>query len=240
MKIGVIGLRGSGKDTAAAFIARETGFLRTAFASHIKQVVAQAFGIDPDCRETKEVGFEFGEEGLRKLFDSHCRLMISLLQVEGFGTLRYASCVQVFDFVEFRRTFLETDGETVMQEISPRLLMQLYGTEFVRNKISKRFWVSLIKASREDLILTDVRFLNEVEVCDCLLYIMRDGVEPEAEPHESEALSSTMYNLLKGGASAKDLKLLTGVPTAYIMNNGSIEDLEPKVKAFVDTIGVSS
>ncbi|MRN38584.1 hypothetical protein CRG49_002130 [Neisseria sp. N95_16] len=239
MKIGVIGLKGSGKDTVSEFIAKDTGFQRTAFAYHIKQVVVQAFGINPDCRETKEVGFEFGEAGLKKLFDSHCRLMISLLQVEGFSTLRYSSCLQVFDFSEFRQVFLEDGCNTVRQEISPRLLMQLYGTEFVRNKISKRFWVSLIKSSRENLILTDVRFPNEVEVCDHLLYIMRDGVGPEDEPHASEVLSATMYKLLKDGASAKELEAFTGVPTAYIMNNGSIEDLEPKAKAFVDMIGVS-
>ncbi len=78
--------------------------------------------------------------------------------------------------------------------MSPRMLMQLFGTEFVRNTIRKDFWVERmrwdLKRSYGNQVISDVRFDDEADLIRDLggtvIILSRDGFAHNAE-HLSEA-----------------------------------------------------
>lgn len=119
--------------------------------------------------------------------------------------------------------FCEVFGMTVDQEhitISPRQAYQWFGTEFGRS-ISDTIWLDLIPTYVPLLIVTDVRFPNEIQWFndnDCfMLGINRteDGeVATGVTPHASE--QSLDRNLL----------------TASVFNNGTLEEFQDKAADF--------
>ena len=55
------------------------------------------------------------------------------------------------------------------QEVTPRIMLQLFGTDCVRNNLHNNIWVSIVKKTLIDnldvnWIIPDVRFPNEVDV----------------------------------------------------------------------------
>lgn len=124
--------------------------------------------------------------------------------------------------------------------VSPRVIMQRMGTEFVRNGMiyilfpemkghldSETFWVdattrdiqSIRKENKEALIIvTDIRFPNEVEMIEslggCMIRITRGESESVSPEHVSEALQ-------------------VDESWPVIENNGSVEDA---VRRFMDIV----
>jgi len=80
---------------------------------------------------------------------------------------------------------------------TPRELMQLYGTEFVRNMICEHFWVirmrqELNSIGRVDVVIDDVRFEDEAQLIrergGYLIHLKRDFESPtDKTGHKSEA-----------------------------------------------------
>ena len=72
MLIGIIGLKGSGKDTAGDFLAKEYGFEKQSFANALKDVVSVLFNWDremlegstPESREQREIADPWWSEKL--------------------------------------------------------------------------------------------------------------------------------------------------------------------------------
>jgi hypothetical protein len=68
---------------------------------------------------------------------------------------------------------------------TPRMLLELMGTEFVRNRISPNHWVAMKKGKIRNMqlqgtnvhIITDIRFVEEVRLCDAMIELRRPGVE---------------------------------------------------------------
>ena len=55
--VGLIGLKGAGKDTCAAFLVQERGYIRAAFADALYSEVSKAYGVSVEFlqnRDTKE------------------------------------------------------------------------------------------------------------------------------------------------------------------------------------------
>lgn len=104
--------------------------------------------------------------------------------------------------------------------VSPRRLMQTLGTEWGRNIIHSRLWVILANArflnTGHGMVIPDVRFNDEADWVrgqgGLIIHIRRkDAWIPESE-HESEA------------------GILQEPDDAYIENNGTLEDLQEKVR----------
>lgn len=96
--------------------------------------------------------------------------------------------------------------------ISPREMYQLFGTEMMRECISDSFWTDI--APTENVIITDVRFKNEVEWLyennGTLIDVQRPNNQVKVASHSSEAG--------------------TGVDADYIIvNDGTLEQLEDEV-----------
>lgn len=83
---------------------------------------------------------------------------------------------------------------------SPRELLQLFGTDFVRNMVDNEFWLKVMKArvraASGPVVITDCRFQNEVDMVKeaggVVIYIQR-GTSAE-QVHESEQ-THTLKNI---------------------------------------------
>lgn len=108
---------------------------------------------------------------------------------------------------------------------SPRQIMQLMGTEFVRNVLGENFFVQALAESVKDssarvILITDVRFQNEADwihsVGGKVFQIVRP--DTQASSHVSDA-----------GIQNVD---------GFIMNAGSLMDLESLAQNFVTEYGL--
>lgn len=78
--------------------------------------------------------------------------------------------------------------------MSPRKLMQLFGTEFVRNTIRKDFWVERMRHELSGAVgsqvISDIRFNDEADLIrsqgGIVVILKREGIEDESG-HESES-----------------------------------------------------
>lgn len=99
-----------------------------------------------------------------------------------------------------KELFLFTDAQMsdpVLKEIvdprwgkSPRQIMQLFGTDFVRKMIKEDFWVQRMlsfidETAAKVFVVDDVRFSEEAQICDYLFAVYRDG-QINRDAHESE------------------------------------------------------
>lgn len=144
--IGLIGVKGAGKDTAAVVFIKQFGFQRVAFADALYQEAADAFGVTVEFlnnRDTKESPLD----------------SLKLLNCSSSGFVATALDVA-------RDQGLEIDVRT---PLSPRWVLQLWGTEFRRIREGHdSYWLDrvdeVIAANpATNFVVTDVRFINEAK-----------------------------------------------------------------------------
>jgi hypothetical protein len=121
-----------------------------------------------------------------------------------------------------------------MPNLTPRLILQLIGTDVFRNHFHSNIWVTCVERKLKKypkVVITDCRFPNEIQVLRDngakIIKIFRneipqlytdiklDKIEPPKDLHPSE------WKWIK---SDEDL---------IIMNNSTIEDLEEKIKLVI-------
>ena len=166
--IGLLGVKGSGKDTLAKYLIDHRGYVRTAFADALYQEAADAYLVSVDFlnrRDTKETEMsalrlalcaerQFVETALNGLTRSR-RLRDQALAYYDTGRVPpHAGARAVKRLMNAPR--------------SPRWTLQLWGTEFRRKGRYgvDTFWLdkvrSQVEASPSTLfVVTDVRFHNE-------------------------------------------------------------------------------
>lgn len=93
-------------------------------------------------------------------------------------------------------------GEPVVKEkfytelgLTGRQILQRIGTEVGRN-LSDRIWINnlLNRAQEYDVVIVDdVRFLNEADVCDALAWVQDADAEPVQDSHASEADQDALW-----------------------------------------------
>jgi dephospho-CoA kinase len=127
MIIGICGLIGSGKDTAADYLVNFHGFRRDSFANTLKDAVAAVFGWDRELLEGRTTESRAWRE-----------------QVDPWWANRLN-----------------------MPNLTPRLVLQRWGTEVARKSWHDDTWIASLEyklaKSHNDIVITDVRFSNEIE-----------------------------------------------------------------------------
>lgn len=135
------------------------------------------------------------------------------------------------------------------REITPRWVLQYWGTEVCRNGFHQDIWVASVEHkllnTKDNIVITDCRFNNEV-----MAIKNAGGITCRVERGHRPEWYDDAVNLNKGPsqigwAIAKDRLRQLGVHASeyssvgldydhYIDNNGSIDDLHSKVKSIVN------
>jgi len=182
--VGLVGLRGSGKDTAAKFL-MACGWRRIAFADALYLEVATAFNVTVEFLQRRDTK----ESPLPELALANCQ---DPLFVECF--LAYEE--------KGRAQFVQDSvprEEQLRQPRSPREILQVWGTEYRRVMFRDDYWreqVHQVIAAdpTTNFVITDVRFPDEARLVEQTLNgvlgrIRRPGLpgaDDKALMHSSE------------------------------------------------------
>lgn len=211
VKIGLIGLAGSGKDTAALLIREilvERGIDRVdykidRFAKPLKEAAREVFGDTFDDRDVKEVPVKVDQDTMIEA---------------SFKALRKCKLTEA-EMDKASELFFEHLG--FCNHLSPRKYQQLLGTEVGRATRST-VWSDRITKSTANLIVPDVRFGGEV--VDHNILITRHPIGLHGSVHASEVLATEMQ---------------LGLDTSYdamFTNNGTIDELKTKLREHILTL----
>lgn len=213
MKIGITGLAGSGKDVAGEILQRvlkeTTGvhYCIGKYATPLKSIAEDVFGSTFDDREVKDTKVFITPELADALIDA-CDLFGQYLSYENYDKLMLE-----LDRTLFNRTWL-----------SPRDIQLAVGT--AGRNIDKDIWVKYLKNNPFPMIVTDVRFPNEL--LDYNILISKGTGSTTQEVHTSE-LMCTEFAL-----GVVD-PLQVGI-NYVVLNTGTVQDLEIKLRFLATTI----
>jgi len=129
--------------------------------------------------------------------------------------------------------------------MSPRQVLKMFGTEWVRDFVSKDFWLNEVARritdtcrSRRDstkVVITDVAMLNEIKyVLDnggYILYIVRPGCDEVRVRDREAGIAETFLSTLLLEEHAKIVR---------VENDGSTDDLINRMNAVVQYIALNS
>ena len=215
MRIGITGLAGAGKDTAAEILSELSGIKVARYAAPLKQAALFVFGSTFDNRDTKEVRVPFYGTALE---DRAIEAAIELQHIL-FHTERERD--------EFAERFMQIVHP--QEEISPREFQQLVGTECAR-AVSSTVFQEYLTRTHSHAIIPDVRFEEEADVLDWLIVIDRD-VPKLNHPSEDFAWNIINHYLNVFQPYQHSYYDHCGViNSAYIKNNGTIQELRTKLE----------
>ena len=229
MRIGLIGLAGTGKDTVAGMLQEFTNLPCVAFATPLHDAALHTFGADCLNRENKEREYPFGDKVFERFYAYHIEF-VSMLQ-EWYGII---TADNVSKMATIRNIFINADTKRVRETLSPRRLMQLYGTEYWR-EIAPDIFVYLLRNAYDNAIITDVRFANEAAICDLLIGVKRPNIAAVAG-HSSETLAQMLDDMQECESSVIVEFYNRPIPCAVIDNNGTMDELRQKVKRIAENL----
>jgi hypothetical protein len=201
MIIGICGLIGAGKDTAADYLVNDHEFRRESFANTLKDAVAQVFGWDRTMLEGRTKQAREWRE-----------------QVDTWWADRLN-----------------------MPNLTPRLMLQLWGTEVCRKGFHDDIWIASLenklRRSRDDVVISDCRFPNEIRAIKqqggLVIRVVR-GPEPDwydaavsqnKGPDANATWSLSKNKLEKLGIHASETSWVGTNFDAVIDNNGTLDHL---------------
>lgn len=214
IKIGVMGLLGSGKTTFGDMLlerlkVENPEWIEASYAAPIKNLCCDVLKVDLDYinnRETKELDIPFR-------YDS---------EMEDF-LYNYLNDELHFNVKELKLGLsLMREKFQGLNEISPRTFLQFFGTDVVRG-VEPEAWVNLLhrKCGDKPAIVTDVRFENEYVDVNFLVCRFFDVERPE---HPSEHLA---WDLQFGAKRPENAEVLN------VYNTGTLSMLANSVDASV-------
>jgi hypothetical protein len=134
--------------------------------------------------------------------------------------------------------------------ITPRWVLQYWGTEVCRNNFHSDIWVASVenklRQTDENIVITDCRFANEVKalknVGATTIRVSRGerpiwysaAVDYNNEPEGSEQRLKAMVELGNYAVHASEYSSIGLLYDHYIDNNGSIDELHNQVNSVVN------
>ena len=135
-------------------------------------------------------------------------------------------------------------------EITPRWVLQYWGTEVCRNNFHTDIWVASVenklRQTKDNIVITDCRFSNEVNsiksVGGITMRVSRgerpnwysSAVDYNNEPEGSEQKLKAMVELGNYSVHASEYSSIGLLYDYYIDNNGTIDDLHKQVNSVVN------
>jgi hypothetical protein len=229
-EIKLIGLSGqlqNGKDTVADLILKLTGWYdeevgehfsswhTRRFAGILKQMAALLIGCKVEDFEDIEFKNKPLGEDWRRWYFVDTEGAINEERISGY----FSSKEEALNNAKENNMFFLGESDLRSEILTPRLILQLLGTEGGRDVIHPNIWVNatLGKIKEDDkVIITDCRFPNEVEGIKKRKGVVVRVVRP-SKISTSTHPSETSLN------DYKDWDYI-------IINDGTLEDLERKVR----------
>ena len=129
------------------------------------------------------------------------------------------------------------------KEITPRWVLQYWGTEVVRQGFHDDMWIASIenklRTSKDSIVITDCRFQNEIKALKAqggkIIWVQRGttphwyGIAEQANRGDTKALNW----LQREGIHASEYSWAGTAFDKIIVNNGSIEHLYDQLKSLV-------
>ena len=176
MKIGILGLMSSGKDTFASMLQEELSklghdFKIDRYARPIKELTADIFNLTLDELEDRVL-----KEAPRVVSTSHLLRTCSTFLLWLFQDNPEDYTVAM----ELLQAYFTSNSHNTLTTV--RLFQQYFGTDVVR-AVRPNAWVDILQERDENLIVPDVRFENEL--CDVNHLVTRFDRTPRPE-HPSE------------------------------------------------------
>ena len=174
------GVKRSGKDSAANVLVKEYNFQSIALADPIRELCSKVFDIPVSTFLSDE------------------------LKEKPFETSMSLNCVQISNIAEIVQNNwgfnISPDIEMKMFELAgielkhPRHILQIVGTEVIRNNIDKDIFLKLaekrIQSADSNVVITDCRFANEraffKEKGALLCLVKRPSLAVATDTHSSE------------------------------------------------------
>lgn len=135
-------------------------------------------------------------------------------------------------------------------EITPRWVLQYWGTEVCRNSFHKDIWVASVenklRQTSDNIVITDCRFANEVNsiktVGGITMRVSRGerpvwysaAVDYNNEPESSEQYQKAIVELANYSVHASEYSSIGLLYDHYIDNNGTIDELHKQVNSVVN------
>ena len=187
MLIGIVGLIGSGKDTAAEHLVTQHGYIRDSFAKSLKDAVSAMFNWD---REMLEGNTESSR---------HWREQPDTFWSEKFG-----------------------------KPVTPRWVLQHFGTEVMRGNMYDAIWVDscIGRYKGQNTVISDTRFPNEVKKIrehGGIIILVKRGADPEWFTNYVEG------NIEPTGIHSSEYAWAKEEFDYVIENNGTKEQLSAKL-----------
>ena len=133
--------------------------------------------------------------------------------------------------------------------ITPRFMMQQFGTEIVRNRLNNKFWTlrcrKELESTNSNIVVTDARFLNEInmvmELGGEIVWVRRD---PLPDYFAQATFLNNQWSFVKPiikpflrkliGVHASEREWIGTNFDRIILNNSSLEDLHNTVSNWMD------
>lgn len=231
MIIGFTGLARSGKDTTVSII---QGLLQSKqrvevkrFASPLKVLAYSAFGENFDEPDIKE---KVVQVPINKLASVKAQCVSYIHSYNGRSTTPIS--LQDFETL-FEQVLKPYRKRGYGYSLSPRLLQQLIGTDVFR-KLADNFWVELLLSTAKENVVTlipDVRFPNELAICDVVIHVSRKIASNLNHPSENMAKEIEKMGL---DTYLNDNQM--PIPYMQLDNNGSLSDLKQLIASRLSSI----
>lgn len=140
-------------------------------------------------------------------------------------------------------------SEKLGREITPRWVLQFWGTEVCRNGFHQDIWVASVenklRTAKDNIVITDCRFINEVEAIKNAGGITcRVERGPKPEWYE-DAVNANKGPRQIGWSLGRDRLQKLGIHASeyssvgleydhYIDNNGTIDDLHKQIESIIN------
>ena len=205
MIIGLVGLKGCGKDTVADYLlAHQDNWVKGSFADSLKDCVASVFGWDRELLE----GSTQDSRAWREIVDTWWSEKLN------------------------RPNF------------TPRVALQIVGTDLWRNQFNNDIWLLSFEKKllmiEENIVITDCRFPNEIELIqrlDGIIVRIKRGEDPpwwdtavEDNENRNTKTHNPMMPRVYPEVHASEYSWPGCIEDNVIVNDGTLQDLEETVK----------
>jgi len=135
------------------------------------------------------------------------------------------------------------------KDITPRMILQMIGTEFGRDMLGENIWIESLKKRSENknIVISDVRFVNEAENIKNsggILIRIKRGMDP-SYLNAIDNIKFNNQNKLKEYMKEKypmvhEANYMIGLlkPDYVIINDNTIDDLHNKIYSILNIIGI--